>query len=201
MPNHKKHIFGGVIAYGATLAFVVSFSHFFKTTTFISAKNYSLLPYLPTILADAQETLHEYFKAFLIGLSWLINKCWPTLLLAIEWFLCSLAGSMFPDIDIKSKSQKYWYCSIFVILLAFIGRKKLTTVAYLSVFSFLPLFTNHRGLFHRLWFILSLSVSAWFWLAYLFPEAKNFIFYDIVFFTAGVLSHLYLDMGIKMLRF
>jgi len=38
----------------------------------------------------------------------------PSMLTAGEWLLFALAGSLFPDIDIKSKGQKYFYYVIFL---------------------------------------------------------------------------------------
>src|SRR5438309_2217826 len=38
----------------------------------------------------------------------------PSMLIAGEWLLFALAGSLFPDIDIKSKGQKYFYFDYFV---------------------------------------------------------------------------------------
>jgi len=201
MSNYKGHIIGGCVAYGVTFgAVIISAGLFNNLSAFITGKQQSLLMHLPSVLTDVEHALHYYFPLVIGALYWVLARCIPLLLTAFEWLLFSLAGAMFPDIDIKSRSQKYLYVVLFIGILALIGKRKFYTVAFLSVLSMIPIFSNHRGLFHRLWFVIALPFSIWCWLSYGFPYASTILFYDMIFFIAGAISHLYLDMGMKMFK-
>lgn len=120
---------------------------------------------------------------------------------AAEGFICTLAGSLFPDIDIKSKGQKLFYMIILISLIALFLFDRLRLASYISIASLAPLLVPHRGLFHRLWFIIGLSsfIALIFWQR--FPLYKEQIVFDTIFFVGGAISHLWLDLGLKkMLR-
>jgi LexA-binding, inner membrane-associated putative hydrolase len=203
VPNHKDHLLGGCAAYTiifitiCCIALVIG-----KVPKELVTTNHSLLIYLPEMLRNLEEAIHFYSPLFIQFIEFTLGNIWPWIITALEWLLFALMGSMFPDIDIKSKSQKYLYGTFFLMLLVLIGKKDFKTVAYLSTLSFVPIFTTHRGLFHRLWFILLVTFGSWCWLSMLFPELTiAFAFYSF-FFLAGAISHLWLDMGIKkMFRF
>lgn len=201
MSNHKGHLLGGCIAYGITLLGVIITSCFIRSVSFDLLKQQAVLHHTPSFLADAEYTIHHYFPLIISGITWLLSRCWPLILISFEWLLFTLAGAMFPDIDIKSTSQKYWYSFIFVCLLVFIGRKNFYTVAFISVTSMLPLFSNHRGLFHRTWFVVLLPLTTWYCISQGCPSMRTLLFYDTLFFITGALSHLWLDKGTKMFRF
>lgn len=122
----------------------------------------------------------------------------PTLLSACEWFICALLGSLFPDIDTKSKGQRLFYQVIVVAALIVWWQRRFTALTILCITAFLPLLVHHRGLTHRVWFIgaLALTVVCYAHL-YLSAAAARMITFDVLFFTAGVLSHLCLDLGIR----
>ena len=128
--------------------------------------------------------------------------CQPTSIAMAEWFGLCLAGSLFPDIDIKSKGQKYFYWFIFFILLFLAHKKRFDILVLVSLISIVPMLVKHRGLFHRTWFIIGMPLSMWYIISCQFPAYHTQLFCDVIFFIAGALSHLWLDMGIKrMLRF
>lgn len=119
----------------------------------------------------------------------------------VEWLLCVCAGSLFPDIDTKSKGQKLFYLLLTVALLVFIVRRQFKIVAGIALVCMLPLLSKHRGIFHHFWFILAIVFIAVLYLVTWYPAAATRIIYDAAFFILGVMSHLYLDVGIKrMLR-
>ena len=200
MSNHKGHLYGVVIAYTALCVIISTVYYFYGTLSLEALKKEAILHHIPGFLQDAEYTIHYYFPLIISGVAWFFTQCYSALLIGFEWLIFALAGAMFPDIDIKSKSQKYWYGFVFFFLLVFIGRKKLYTVACISIISMLPLFSNHRGLFHRPWFVIALPLCFWYWLSCLMPNAKHILLYDTLFFIAGALSHLYLDMGKKMFK-
>jgi hypothetical protein len=113
---------------------------------------------------------------------------------AFEWFLCAFAGALFPDIDTKSRGQKYFYWLMLCIFLLLILKERLDLLAVLSVFAVAPLLVPHRGLFHRVWFITFLVCISWVFVSALFPHYTRPLFFDSLFFMTGALSHIWLDM-------
>lgn len=116
---------------------------------------------------------------------------------AVEWFVCTLAGSLFPDIDIKSKGQKYFYWIIFGLLLVLAVQERADLFMVVSIGSVTPMLVRHRGLFHNLWFLILLTSSLWFFLSSQFPHISERLFADMLFFLAGIISHLWLDRGFR----
>jgi len=126
-----------------------------------------------------------------------------SLIKAIELLICCLAGSLFPDIDTKSRGQRYFYYSIFCILIFCALYKKYQACSCISIVSFLPLLVPHRGLCHRLWFVIVVPLTVWF-LCYVYVSTAYARLYslNILFFIAGAISHLWLDLGFRrMFRF
>ncbi len=121
---------------------------------------------------------------------------------AIELLICCLAGSLFPDIDIKSRGQNYFYSFILLALLFCLLYKKHQVGISVSIVSFVPLLVRHRGLCHRLWFIIGIPLTVWLLCHVYQPFYAQFYWYNTLFFIAGAISHLWLDLGLKrMFRF
>ncbi len=126
----------------------------------------------------------------------------PSMFTAAQWFLCSLAGSLFPDIDIKSKGQKLFYWLILMLLLVLLATKQFESIAILSIISVVPMLVKHRGLFHQLWFIIACPMVIAFFISLWLPLYTVLILWDALFFIVGAISHLWLDLGFKrMIRF
>jgi len=121
----------------------------------------------------------------------------PTPLCGIEWLLVCLAGSLFPDVDIKSKGQKLFYWILFGLFIYLYIRKKLMMLGLFSIIGILPMLVRHRGLFHKWWFIIGVPFLLAVLTSKYFPHYKNALFFDALFFVAGAFSHLLLDLGIK----
>jgi hypothetical protein len=120
----------------------------------------------------------------------------------IEWLACALAGALFPDIDIKSKGQKYFYWVIFILLVGLAIQERLDLFMVVSIGAIIPMLVRHRGLFHNLWFLIALAGGFWIFFSTQFPFLSQRLFSDILFFLAGVISHLWLDRGFRrMIRF
>lgn len=137
------------------------------------------------------------FIAYGLTVGMLIVYCQPTFFTAVEWLLCALAGALFPDIDIKSKGQKLFYWVLLLIFVFLMLRKHFEILAVLSIVAITPLLVKHRGVFHRLWFVVSVPALAAFCLSMYVPTYASIIFFDTIFFIAGAISHLWLDMGFK----
>ncbi len=113
------------------------------------------------------------------------------------WLTCTLAGSLFPDIDIKSKGQHIFY----IVLLAFISF--LSFIQYwrslgpFVLFACIPPLTPHRGLFHNIWFLALFSCLFAGAHILLFPRYFLWAYISALFFFIGALSHVWLDLGFK----
>jgi len=131
----------------------------------------------------------------------LCNSIKPSFITAGEWLVCTLAGALFPDIDIKSKGQKYFYRIVLLLFIVLIIQNQLKLLAGCSVIATIPMLARHRGLFHRMWFIVSLPLVIWICVALISPQLSTIVFFDAIFFLAGALSHLWLDLGFwRMIR-
>mgnify|MGYP003463295022 FL=1 len=113
------------------------------------------------------------------------------------WFLSILLGSLFPDVDTKSKGQKIFYrfalCSILLLLIF----QKFAPALIFSIASFMPVLVRHRGIFHNIWFSSGLVGCMILVLSQLFVQYKFMIFSCGAFFLLGIFSHLVLDFGLK----
>jgi membrane-bound metal-dependent hydrolase YbcI (DUF457 family) len=70
------------------------------------------------------------------------------------------------------------------------------------VAAMVPMIVRHRGIFHRLWFVISFPVVLALFLVTFYPLYQSTIMYNSLFFMIGAISHLWLDLGFKrMIRF
>ncbi len=121
---------------------------------------------------------------------------------AVEWLVCSLAGSLFPDIDIKSRGQKYFYRVILLVMIFLIIQRNFSLLATCSLMAVTPMLVRHRGIFHRLWFVVLFPLTIWYIVSLSVPTISKILLFDLLFFIAGSISHLWLDFGFwRMLRF
>lgn len=110
-------------------------------------------------------------------------------------FIC--LGSMFPDIDTKSKGQKiFYYVLAFCCIYSGIKHWYCTLLGLIS-FGFLPLVCSHRGIFHNIFFILFLISITLLFLIQLFPRCEHIFIMNGLFFACGALSHLIVDFGFR----
>lgn len=113
------------------------------------------------------------------------------------WLAATLAGALFPDIDIRSKGQHLYFKILVLLLVLCLFLQAYIPVVMILFFSLLPLIIPHRGLFHDLGFIAILCIFTDLVLIYLMPHKVHTIATTTVFFVVGVLSHLLLDKGFK----
>lgn len=121
----------------------------------------------------------------------------PTPLTMFEWLGCALIGSLFPDLDIKSKGQIWFYRLFFVVITLLIIQQRFMLVAFLSVLCITPLLVKHRGLFHRPWFVVGMPLCGVFLTGAYMPGHTSLFFFDALFFIAGAVSHILLDRGVR----
>lgn len=144
------------------------------------------------------------YKGHLVGglityavVAYMLKDHNPSAYMAFEWCVFACAGSLFPDVDVKSKGQKwlYWFlCIGFFILL--ISRRYML-LGILSIIALVPMMVRHRGLFHKLWFIIAAPSTVAYIMAGYFPKYQTVIMYDTLFFVVGAVSHLWLDLGFR----
>lgn len=135
------------------------------------------------------------------GVLYAMSKHNPSPLIAAQWLVCCLIGSLFPDIDTKSKIQKILYIALLVIFITLCIQNKIKLLMIVSILGTLPLIVNHRGLFHNIWFIMLMNLTILVVTTIFSPNNFHFVLHNIIFFIAGTISHLWLDLGLKrMLR-
>ena len=135
------------------------------------------------------------YLAFMYGMQ-------PTYATMAEWMLCALAGSLFPDVDIKSKGQKLLYRFLLLLFLVLLVAGHVQVFILMSILAVVPMVVRHRGLFHKLWFVIGFPLIIALCLGAYFPAYRYILLYDAIFFIAGAVSHLWLDLGLRrMLKF
>ncbi len=114
------------------------------------------------------------------------------------YFTLCILGSLFPDIDTKSKIQKWIYYPLFFVIIVAIFTKNWILLSFVSVIAFIPIIANHRGITHKLWFVVLVPLAP----LSIFHFNKTFLTYAFscyLFFVIGAISHLLLDFGPKRL--
>ncbi len=128
---------------------------------------------------------------FLFSLS---KVAWTT---HLYWLTATLAGSLFPDIDIKSKGQRLFLKVLLLLLLLCLFLQAYVPVIMILCFSLIPLIVPHRGLFHDMGCIAVMCGLTDLILIFIVPAKSKTIIVTSLFFMVGVLSHLLLDKGFK----
>jgi len=107
--------------------------------------------------------------------------------------ICTLLGSLFPDVDTKSKGQRLFYGLLTVMIIITIIKQRWHLLASLSLISVFPMLVHHRGVMHRLWFVVltPLAVPAITWYSYSAFTGTAWLIY--CYFVTGAISHLLLD--------
>ncbi len=117
----------------------------------------------------------------------------PPLTIAFEWLCFTLAGALFPDVDVKSRGQKYFYYFVFALFAMLMCQGKHYIVSCLSLIMITPMLCRHRGIFHDARFLIVMPIMVWMFVSVLFPCVMRPLFLNIVFFIVGCLSHMVLD--------
>lgn len=115
----------------------------------------------------------------------------------LQFLISCLIGSLFPDIDTKSKIQKLFYTFLLFLLLIALIYKNITLFIALSFIGTLPLIVHHRGIFHNPIFIIAISGFSIIICNLYTPEFYKSLTINLLFFVIGAFSHIILDVGIK----
>ncbi|MFH1461744.1 MAG: metal-dependent hydrolase [bacterium] len=108
-----------------------------------------------------------------------------------------LTGSLFPDVDTKSKIQKILYFCLFFAVILTVFTQNWHFTALLSLIAFIPLIVNHRKLTHRIWFIIFIPLFIPILIYYYNEKLIEPAFFSYIFFVSGSISHIWLDFGFK----
>lgn len=114
----------------------------------------------------------------------------------IEYVGCCVLGSLFPDIDIKSKGQKIFYVALTASLLVVLWLHKTGWFIALSMLGMVPLLLRHRGLTHHPWFVGVCTGIPAFYLYHNSHVPFSGLAIDLIYFAIGAFSHMALDFGL-----
>jgi hypothetical protein len=115
--------------------------------------------------------------------------------------LFAVAGSLFPDIDIKSKGQKLFYGLMAPAYIFLFAQEQYALCFAVGLCALLPILATHRGLFHRWWFIITFAGLWGYASMCIFPQHAQTVSLATLFFMFGALSHLWLDFGLLKMFF
>ena len=130
-----------------------------------------------------------------------IKSFHPSIPVIASGFIFCTIGSLFPDVDIKSKGQKLFYSIALVGLCYFLWYQRTDLFIGLSLLATVPLLVKHRGLFHKLWFLVFLSISTGLVIGSFHATYSSWAMQNALFFLAGAISHIILDRGITRLKY
>lgn len=117
----------------------------------------------------------------------------PDTSLMVQGLIFCLVGALFPDIDIKSMGQKYFYVVLTFLLAFCLVYGYYSWFIALTFISVTPLIAKHRGMFHSLFFILLLSAVSIICVAMFRVKYAPLAVSNALFFVAGAWSHILLD--------
>lgn len=124
----------------------------------------------------------------------------PSFTTSMEWLLCALVGSLFPDVDITSKGQKLFARILAAVFLLCMVQQRIDGMALVGGLAFLPLLARHRGLFHRVWFLALIASCCYGGMLLIMPHYIGIFGWDLIFFFIGAVSHILLDRGVHITR-
>ena len=135
-----------------------------------------------------------------LALLQLIKLTDPNAHIIIQGLLFCLLGSLFPDIDVKSKGQKVFYILLLIFLFYCLLVQRWDLFVALSLLGIMPLLATHRGLFHKVWFLLFLTLGIIVCLKSYNRHEDELLLANSGFFFMGSLSHVVLDKFLTRLK-
>ena len=122
-------------------------------------------------------------------------------LTALSCFLATILGALFPDVDTKSKGQMMFYQGVLFYLLLLLWSHKFMMFMVVTCLMMIPLLVPHRGLFHNVLFLTSLTSVASIAAFFLLPYRAYDCIAHLLFFYVGALSHVLLDRFQTAIKF
>ena len=115
----------------------------------------------------------------------------------LQLFCFTLFGSLFPDIDTKSKVQIFSYRIAFIAFCVLLYLQYWNAVALAGFVLLIPLVVHHRTLTHKKWFIVAVPTVLYAVVTIYQPRYAIAVLWNGIFFVLGAFSHLVLDYGFK----
>lgn len=140
------------------------------------------------------------YALWLIVVSLLCGSFSLSVVKGIEWFLCIIIGSLFPDVDIKSKGQVIFYEIMVGILVLLWWRQELIAFTWLTFVALIPVLVHHRGLFHNILFLMCMPLLAALFFGHYYPSYATLLCVDAGFFSLGAVSHCILDRFVSKVK-
>lgn len=116
----------------------------------------------------------------------------------VQGLLFCLFGSLFPDVDIKSRGQQIFYLLLVVILAALLWFKQHCLFVVMSFVGIVPILVRHRGIFHHVWFLTIMTIFCSFLISVWCGVHQTIMTQNIWFFFIGSLSHVFLDRVVTL---
>lgn len=121
--------------------------------------------------------------------------------------LATLFFSLFPDLDVQSVPQKWFYRSLLIVFLYLAYLKKFKLATLFAILGILPLLSYHRGWTHQIWsmiwfpFLLAVAYEYLlsqesFWYSFSIDHVVEYLktyHWLIISTTVGWATHLFLD--------
>ena len=135
-----------------------------------------------------------------LGMLQIIKCVQPNPHVIFQGLLFCLLGSLFPDIDIKSKGQKVFYSLLLMFLCYCLWMQHWYLFVVLSLLGIVPLLARHRGLFHEIWFLLCLTLCIIIWLQSCNKLCDILLLTNCSWFFVGCVSHVILDRVVSKIK-
>jgi len=141
------------------------------------------------------------YKAHIVGgvvtfaaISFVLNNhLQPMPAVAFQWLGATILGALFPDVDIKSKGQGIFYKGMLLCLVLLLWKRQAYLFVIMSFLALVPVLVRHRGLFHQTWFVIVMPLGIAFLVGQSFPAHSRALLQTACFFSAGAVSHIFLD--------
>ena len=119
----------------------------------------------------------------------------PSPLLMVELLCVTIFGSLFPDIDIKSKGQYVLYVMLCIMTmpLYYLGYEQ--CIIWILWCALIPHIVKHRGIFHNPLFLGLMLIVIWCTIHCINHAFSYFLLPHFFYFFGGNCSHLILDYG------
>ena len=117
----------------------------------------------------------------------------PALIEVVIYFALACMFSVWPDIDIKSYGQKFFYIIFFITDLFFIINEEYKIASYFGLIIILPVLAKHRGWTHSIPAMILIPSPLLFYPVVISGEIDVSGIYFYAAAVTGYFSHLVLD--------
>jgi len=134
--------------------------------------------------------------ATFFGLVYVAGKQHAHVFVLAQWFVFTILGALFPDVDIHSKGRKIFFRVLLAALIYFVLKQDFQACILVIAMGLIPFCVRHRGIFHNVWFIAACTAIPVIYAQMYHNAYSYYVRWDALFFGFGALSHLLLDFGL-----